>query len=418
MKRKKWYVRAAALLMAVMMAFPPVTMPDTVYGAEPGNTSVVVEQTMEDTMEDTVEMSGQAATETFESSEAAESVTETAMTEEETESETYTEPAETSESESAEPETTEEADEPESEIAETTQAEEETEATTQAESETSEEIPETEEETTAESSPETEEDTTEEETEELEIVLPEELSELDELIELDGSKVGSYSKNLNVATLQIFGLSPEELYACVDDCISDRNSSKFNYKMVVDEPVYDGGTRYDCSTFICDLYNHYIIPYAKKKANAITDEKGRELTDWGYYSYQAVDENHHINNCYSLRNKVGKAWSKKKVQKLYDNVEDYLNDGGDINTDLLPNPGDLLLYGHKSGSTYYVDHVGMYLGEYKGEGKGYWMAECTTSGNRSKMNMKKSETVGNWNGAAINRFWCMATKVQNRRFSG
>ena len=205
---------------------------------------------------------------------------------------------------------------------------------------------------------------------------------------------------------QIYGLPREEIPKLMQKCI--RNTRSWNYSCVISDPVWQGGRRWDCSAFVVYFYNAFVLPRAERLNQSvrfeITDEAGRPLKNWAMYPYETRDGAPLINNTTTILSRAGAPWKSKQVRELVRTYRGFLK-GKSLDASLLPEVGDLLLYGWKEKNSYVIKHVGIYLGECFGEGKGYFMAECTTNKARSVLGMKKSQVIGNRNEAAINPFW-------------
>lgn len=229
-----------------------------------------------------------------------------------------------------------------------------------------------------------------------------------------GTQPQSMPTSVQTPGKQILGMPAKEMQRMMLRCIID--CQEWDYQSVIDRPVWNGGKRWDCSAFIHYFYNEYLLPRAARLNNVryahITDENGKELKKWAFYRYQAKNGSVLVNNTKTILSSVGVFWEDTRVKKLVEAWEQYQKDTDlpgsslELNESLLPEVGDILLYGNmsKKGDKQ-VRHVGIYLGECRGRGNGYYMAECTVGIVRRFQVVTRSECIGNWRGAAINPFW-------------
>ncbi len=71
----------------------------------------------------------------------------------------------------------------------------------------------------------------------------------------------------------------------------------------------------------------------------------------------------------SFLSRVGKLWKEQRVKALVKAYRSYQKGRSTVSSSLLPEVGDILLYGRQDSKNYKVLHVGIYLGGMPRPGK-------------------------------------------------
>ncbi len=189
-----------------------------------------------------------------------------------------------------------------------------------------------------------------------------------ESYDISGSNLTSMNSDKGYLAEDL-NLTQSEYYDIIDKFLTtDKYAVDYKYAMTGDAFVWNGGTRWDCSSMTLYLVNFYLIPYEEAYAEAKAADPS------------ATEETLHATALAATGKKAANPTSESGGQVTYSQCLHWgdtvisssnlksLNDSGKLTPENMVGklePGDLLYYGVFTSSGVNVSHVAVYLGQYK-----------------------------------------------------